>query len=55
MSVETKLLEHLTRCAQPSSERILDWLVYQTPLTDLPRCDVVCCNLPLPGLSSDEA
>lgn len=42
MNYETALTELLVRRAQPGSERVLDWLVYGTPLPRLPRLDVVC-------------
>lgn len=43
MNYETALTELLVRRAQPGSERVLDWLVYGTPLPRLLlRLDVVC-------------
>ncbi|BBY14401.1 hypothetical protein [Mycobacterium marseillense] len=41
MNYETTLTELLVRRAQPGSERVLDWLVYGTPLARLERLDVV--------------
>ena len=42
MNYETALTELLVRSAQPGSERVLDWLVYGTPVARLPRLDVAC-------------
>ncbi|AOS95141.1 MULTISPECIES: hypothetical protein [Mycobacteriaceae] len=54
MSVEAKVTELLVRRAQPGGERVLDWLVYGTPLPRLPRLDVMCCDQrDWPGLGGD--
>ncbi|WP_156297956.1 MULTISPECIES: hypothetical protein [Mycobacterium] len=44
MNYETALTELLVRRAQPGGERVLDWLVYGTPLARLPHLDVVRCD-----------
>ena len=54
MNYETALTELLVRRAQPGGERVLDWLVYGTPVARLPRLDVVCwAHRGGPSLSGD--